>query len=145
MQHFSFTEVELGLWWDSDGHPHLQNDDRLASSAAVARFVAQRFGGFPVFLDPSRYTPDARNLFSRDGHHFAILHGRYLADPWAAWYAHILDSAILDFAKPEDRALVWPIYGTPSAWIRVDCGRPVHLPLCIHYAAEAERAEPILE
>lgn len=51
-----------------------------------------------------------------NGHDFAVIHSRYIVDPWISLYTGDSEQGTFDLRDPKDAELIREIYGDPSIW-----------------------------
>lgn len=50
------------------------------------------------------------------GHDFAVIHSRYIVDPWISLYTGESEQGTFDLKDPKDAEKIREIYGDPSKW-----------------------------
>jgi len=103
-------------------------EERAAQCTGQARLVRRIEGervclfGFSNGNNPGTIVDDPDD--PEEGHHFAVLDGRFIVDPWM--HSMSLDGkeaigrAVFDLADPEDAGVVAACYGDRSTWVRLE-------------------------
>ncbi|MHB8549315.1 MAG: hypothetical protein ACYDAZ_09165 [Thermoplasmataceae archaeon] len=100
------------------GHPILPNGTELSRSTSCGFFVVSTLREGRVYGYDTKDNPRVREEIIRmvGGHDFALIHGRWIVDPWICAHIGLSSQAVHDLMDPADAESILRFYGDPAVW-----------------------------
>ncbi|MEG0868441.1 MAG: hypothetical protein RSD49_08425 [Hafnia sp.] len=96
----------------------LPNKLPMSCCTNSAVFVCAELGHGDIYGFSAESNPVQNSAINRGsgGHDFAVIHSRYIVDPWISLYTGNQTQGVFDLRDPKDSALIKDIYGDPAKW-----------------------------
>jgi hypothetical protein len=133
-ERFTASEEALGVYYgdyatgeteeDFSGDPDTFEESallptRLPMSICTnsATYICGVLGHGDIFGFSAEQNPAfAERVKIPNGHDFAVIHSRYIVDPWISLYTGNSEQGTFDLRDPKDAEIIRGIYGEPSNW-----------------------------
>lgn len=100
------------------GHPILPNGTELSRSTSCGFYVVSTLRDGRVYGYDSKDNPRVCEEIIRmiGGHDFALIHDRWIVDPWISVHIGLSSRAVHDLMDPADAEPILRFYGDPATW-----------------------------